>query len=147
MKPYNGYSGAERLAKFAIYKQLLVSGRLARPKPPCQLCSDRDCAVVTHSEDYSRPYRWRPPAAFVICRRCHLALHMRFALPLRWAAFKWHVRQGGYARNFSLGRVPTKLARKELRALTQARIDGQRWWEKLTLNKRALTAPWARPRP
>jgi hypothetical protein len=157
MDSYNGYSGRERDRKYQEYKRLRALGLSVPAVPPCQLCGDPESPVEPHSEDYSMPYLWAPPAEYMICRSCHGWIHKRFNRPDDWRDFQAHVRRGGYAREFS-----TPTVRKEREAAIAARLLGHEltwsglsdrphragldWWEQLTLMPESLSSPSARPR-
>lgn len=125
---------------------------------PCGLCGDPDRSPGEwHSEDYSQPYSFTPPASYPICASCHGRLHKRFNQPAEeWELFCRHVEAGGYGREF------TKLYPTRTRAGVMAAIAAgsnppiaqireiavaSRWWRDLTLDPDSLHAPWARPRP
>jgi hypothetical protein len=158
MDDYNGYSGRERDRKYQEYKRLRALGLSVPAVPPCQLCGDPESPVEPHSEDYSMPYLWSPPAEYMICRSCHGWIHKRFNRPDDWRDFQAHVRRGGYAREFS-----GPGARKERDMAAEARGQGglfewaptagrsihlgQDWWDHLTMLPDSLNSPLARPRP
>src|SRR5438876_4855126 len=90
---YTGYSANERNA----------FGRALAPsvakEPLCAMCGDPNPPTMqTHAEDYSKPYRWVPPATYPLCSRCHSRLHSRFDAPSRWKSFLKFLRRGWYAR-------------------------------------------------
>src|SRR5947209_7927823 len=113
---YNGYTWNDRMAKYREMQRRLESRELAWPCGPCQLCNDpggenTGVAFEYHDEDYSREYRWSPPAAYVLCRDCHVyRVHQRFRNPWSWFAFLAHVRRGGYAREMRDTRVKAEVA-------------------------------------
>jgi len=157
MHGYNGFTGAERLRKYQVYKQRQAQGLGPFPVGPCQLCADPTAAVEPHSEDYATPYQWEPPAEYMICRSCHGWVHQRFAKPDAWGQFLAHVARGGYAREFAQAPV-TQERKAAARAMaegavhTWAPIAGRApqvggWWTTLTLDEDSLTDPAARPRP
>lgn len=67
MACYNGYSDAERARKGAAGKKGRADGTLETYRGPCMLCGDPSAKVEPHSEDYSEPYRWTPPAVYWLC--------------------------------------------------------------------------------
>jgi hypothetical protein len=159
MQWYNGYSPNERNKQLKVLNAAIRAGVLAPPTGPCSLCGDPEVPVQYHSEDYSEPYRWVPPAMYALCRHCHLhKLHKRFANGLQWQAFKAHVRRGGYARDLKSAEIA-----KEVKALQKAletgntfelkalrpylAVAGTEWWDQLTLDPASLTSPLSRPRP
>jgi hypothetical protein len=156
--PYNGYSAQERTAKFVAYKRLVARGSLPEPYPPCQACGDQHAGVGPHSEDYSLPYRWSPPAEYWVCTPCHGWIHRRFSNPYGWLAFKEHLRMGGHGKDF---RAPPADVRHQLLLRFHAHKEPQgigtyisnearrplAWWDVLTLDRASLTSSWARPRP
>lgn len=108
---YNGFSPAERSAKLKALKLCMAVGAVPMPAGSCALCGDTDAALEYHSEDYSQPYKWAPPAMFVVCRVCHRShLHRRFSNSERWELFVRHVATGGTARTLQNG---TKLRSRE----------------------------------
>lgn len=155
---YNGYSWQERDELLVTYKRLIAAGQLAPPTGPCDICSDPDSVVESHSEDYSRPYRWTPPAAYDLCTYCHRRqLHGRFRRPDYWAAFLAHVRRGGYASDlqnptvrleFEYYRLASKHGQRAalypLRPYTKA--PGKEWFARLRMDIESLRDPAARPR-
>lgn len=158
MNSYNGYSGRERDRKYQEYKRLRALGLTIPELPPCHLCGDPDSKVEPHSEDYSEPYLWVPPAEYMICKPCHGRIHKRFNQPVEWADYKAHVRRGGYGKEFAASpirkeRSDAAKARREGSAYVWCTIAGRDpraghdWWEHLTLMADALNAPAARPRP
>jgi hypothetical protein len=158
MLPYNGYSGKERAAKLRARNQRRRKGLETATRGPCSLCGDPDAVVEPHSEDYSEPFLWQPPAEWPLCYVCHrIKLHGRFRDPLGWEAYKAHVRRGGYARD-----LKDRAVQRELRALKAALARGRTlelrrlrpepagqgaWWESLSSDAAALTSRGSRPRP
>jgi hypothetical protein len=151
---YNGYSWSERLAKFDEMKRLNIQAH-----GPCSICGDPTADVEFHDEDYSSPYIWKTPAAYCVCRHCHIyKIHSRFAHPRVWTAFLAHVRRGGYASD--LARPDIK---REIDGLKAALKNGEtvvlktlrpykrrpeeEWFANLALDRTILTSPNARPRP
>lgn len=157
--PYNGYSETERRAKGEERARLLRAGALPEHPSACMLCGDPDVPVEAHSEDYSVPYLWDPPAVYWLCVHCHRhKLHRRFLSPDTWRAFLAHVRRGGYASDLHDPAIAKEIAAYrealknerlfELRAL-RPRPDMRdvEWWDALTMNKASLNDRRARPRP
>lgn len=146
---YNGYTGKERNAKQRAMNLLKKLGTYRALDGPCSLCGDPEARIEPHSEDYSEPYIWEPPAEYPLCRRCHVVhVHQRFSKPDRWERFKGHVRRGGYAREFDDAVVKRELQQSStLRQLRERSLSGDEWWERLTSDPASLTAEWARPRP
>lgn len=155
---YNGYSDAERARKGREGVRGRANGTLKTYAGPCMLCNDPDVGVEPHSEDYSEPYRWDVPAVYWLCRHCHRSkLHGRFRNPSMWAAYKAHVRRGGYAsdlkdpkvaREFAAYRRAVALNRPAtLKLLRKRDLRGQKWWDRLRLDEASLHDPKARPRP
>jgi hypothetical protein len=157
MQSYNGYTAQERLRKSRALHDAILDGEVREPWPPCQLCGDPEVTCDYHSEDYSRPYGWRPPAMYSVCTYCHNRLHKRFTRPDLWDAFKAHVRRGGYAadlrdpeiarefQGYRRARARGKPA--SLRRLRRYRKrPGTEWWARLSIDPRVLTARSARPR-
>ena len=146
MEWYNGYSPNERNAM----------GRAPAPpvakEPPCALCDDpTPRKMQTHAEDYSKPYRWLPPAAYPVCTTCHSRLHSRFDAPARWQSFLKFVRRGWYAREVSSNELNKLLTLREKyqwsdvpHAPPKRAGANAWWWEALTLDKSSLRSPEAR---
>lgn len=143
---YNGYSPNERNAM----------GRASAPAiakvPPCAMCGDPSPSKMqTHAEDYSKPYRWAPPAAYPICTVCHSRLHSRFDAPSRWESFLQFLRRGWYGRE-----VPSEELHKLTRlgeaypwrdiphALPIRTTEHSWWWESLTMDETSKRSPDAR---
>jgi hypothetical protein len=153
MLSYNGYTSQERTKK----SRALIDVR--DPWPPCALCGDPEVTCEYHSEDYSKPYRFKPPAMHALCHNCHISkLHGRFKNPDLWEAFKAHVRRGGYAEDLKEPAIAKEfaayrkaMARGESTALRPLRRYrhrvGREWWSRLSTDARTLTARSARPRP
>ena len=115
--PYNGFSWSQRMDKFKEMRRRFDAGTLKKPAGPCQLCNqpaatDGSITFEYHDEDYGHDYSWSAPAAYVLCRGCHIyRLHQRFARPLAWQVFLAHVRRGSYGSDLKLSAVQTELAR------------------------------------
>jgi hypothetical protein len=113
---YNGFSWNVRMAKYRDMQRALSSGTLKALKGPCRLCGDpggptTDVTFEYHDEDYGTPYSWDEPAAYVVCRSCHIyRIHQRFARPESWRAYLAHVARGGYARDMREPEVKQELA-------------------------------------
>ena len=155
---YNGYSPAERNANGRQLSKAIKEGTVPRPSGACTLCGNPNVPLEYHSEDYSKPYNWLPPAAFPVCLHCHRSkLHKRFANPNLWHAFAAHVRRGGYASDL----VSNSKAKREVDAYRDAYdskappaplpflrpyhgVVGQEWWANLTMDSASLTAASAR---
>jgi len=156
---YNGYSPKERHAKGRAIAQLMRDGKLPEAPPgPCALCGDPEATLELHSEDYSQPFLFEPPAAYALCYVCHrIKLHKRFFNRADWEAYKAHVRRGGYARDLKDPKVQAELKtlkramkngeRLELRTLRPVKSAAAAWWERLACDKSTLKAASARPRP
>lgn len=153
---YNGFLPPERERKGHAVAKALAAGRIARPAA-CMLCGDPAARLELHSEDYSQPYTFTPPAAYWLCRACHRNnLHKRFNESERWEAFLAHVRRGGYASEL---RDPN--IRRQLRGYRDASQRGEaaelpslrdapagpRWWEHLTLDPRSKNDRSLVPKP
>lgn len=154
---YNGFSPAERSAKFRTLKHLVSRGELANATGPCELCGDPDSPVEYHSEDYAAPFRWEAPAMRVLCRHCHRGkLHGRFVRESTWQVFLAHVRRGGYARDLRSASIAAELRsfrlaslNGELATLTPLRpyrrVAGGEWFARLEMRPASLTEASARP--
>lgn len=157
--PYNGYPWHVRLRILAEYKRRQVEEKFRLERRPCDLCGDPSCEPGSwHSEDYSEPYLFTPPASYVVCRACHARIHRRFHQPPEdWLLFLEHIRCGGYGREFSgqHSLIQRRLWADDLRLGAPVSIPMRRrrsiigppWWERLTLDPESLIAAWARPRP
>jgi hypothetical protein len=146
---YNGYKPSERSAMGrALYP---ASSR----QPPCSMCGDPSPAKMqTHSEDYSKPYRWDPPASYPICSTCHSRLHSRFKSPARWNSYLLFLRRGWFAREVSSKDLQRQAELggaypwRHLDHPSPTRVGPMAWWwESLTLDAESLHSPVARPRP
>jgi hypothetical protein len=156
--PYNGYSEKERNAKGRARAQLLRNGVIPAHPSDCMLCGDPDVPVEGHSEDYSEPYLWEPPALYWLCHHCHRGkLHRRFLKPSLWHAYLEHIRRGGYARDLKdpeIGKefesFHTAQKRGNPGTLRQLRdrpgLRAEEWWDTLTMDAASLTDSRARPR-
>ena len=93
-----------------------------------------------------------------LCRHCHREkLHKRFAPTHAWRALLLHVRRGGYARELKttenkreLGEATKAIAASKtptLRVIRSRKLDGEQWWEQLTLDPESRDSAQARPRP
>lgn len=155
---YNGYDWKQR-AKIlrAIHRGDAGPDFMAAEKP-CAMCGDPDRPSRNwHSEDYSEPFLFAPPATFPMCNACHGRLHKRFARPASdWELWCLHLEAGGYGREFTKLHSP---ARRSALMLAIERGEEVRFEQirlrpiihldcrKLTLDPASLHAAWARPRP
>ncbi len=156
---YNGYGPKERDAKYDVLIAAIAKAEVPAASGPCQLCGDPNAKVAYHSEDYSEPFRWLPPAMFALCRHCHLAkLHKRFSQPESWGAFLAHVRRGGYAADLRDPSIHKEvdLYKAALRAGRQATLgalrpyrtrEGGEWFASLRMDDASKRDRSARPRP
>jgi hypothetical protein len=158
MGPYNGYTGRERNEKQAEWHDRVAKGLPAQPPGPCSICADPTVRLEPHTEDYSKPFLWEPPAEYALCAMCHKnKLHMRFANPVDWKTWKAHVRRGGWSTDLSKPDVKEEIAsyraavRKgmapDLKTLRPRALTGTEWWESLSMDRGSLTDLAARPRP
>ena len=114
---YNGFTWAERMTKFKEMNRQLATRELAKPSGPCRLCGDpgghgTDVDFKFHDEDYGKAYSWAEPAAYVVCRLCHIyRIHQRAVHPASWKIFLAHVLRGGYAREMREEGVKRELSR------------------------------------
>lgn len=76
-RPYNGFTGPERIAG---WQKVIIARRigLGSNDEPCGVCGAAD-APQRHSEIYARPLTAQP-----ICRSCHYHVHRRFREPDHW---------------------------------------------------------------
>jgi hypothetical protein len=162
--PYNGYSWDERMAKFKAMRRHFSPEDLKNLQGPCRLCGDpggpnTGVTFEYHDEDYSRDYSWSEPAAYVVCRSCHIyRIHQRFVRSKSWPVFLAHVERGGYARDMRKPQVQRELNtyRKalesgavlpELSGMNAGRRPiGDEWFSKLTTNPRSIDDRAYRPR-
>jgi hypothetical protein len=121
----------------------------------CDMCADPEHPVAPHSEDYSEPYLWERPAEYALCSTCHGRLHKRFKNAVAWNSYKLHIKRGGYShdlKNPSIADEVRKLTHaaevQEHFELQQLRpfVQGDLWWDKLSVDLASKTAGWARPR-
>lgn len=103
MRPYNGWSAAERRATIPLQRAASAAGIIPTPVR-CSICGytdpptrDRWNYLTVHDEDYST--WWRP---FEVCRRCHARIHGRFAYPERWLRHLDRVSHAGWGRRLLL---------------------------------------------
>ena len=155
MEYYNGYSPQERARKLRAMHRQFPNRSHPGYLGPCQMCGDPNCPVEPHTEDYSEPYLWIPPAEYSVCRTCHGRLHKRFKSLFAWEAYKAHLKRGGYGSDLKrpvIAREVTSLA-KTIEAGTPMQLPPLRprsaaddWWDRLTTDPASLTASWARGR-
>lgn len=157
--PYNGYSWKLREKIIPVSKHHRAAEGYQAPSRECDMCGDPECPPDSwHSEDYSEPYLFEPPATYLLCNVCHLRIHKRFNEPAEnWHLYLEHLRVGGFGREFtSVHSLPAR--RKYASALKDQQpihlpeirsraASDERWWEQLTLDPESLSAVWARPRP
>lgn len=86
MREYNGFSSNERAKVGKLQLDAIRSGKFPKPAV-CELCGTTEGQLQLHNEDYSKPFEDAHP----ICRSCHLALHVRFTNPERWAKRKAYI--------------------------------------------------------
>lgn len=158
---YNGYSPAERDAKYQVLMERIAIGEQPEAAGPCMLCGDPTSPVMYHDEDYSLPYLWESPALLVLCGNCHKdKLHKRFGRPpSHWHAFIAHVRRGGWASDIAKDAEIRKEVDRYRRALEAGEpfelrslrpyvgVVGEEWFANLRLDEASKTDPAARPRP
>lgn len=142
MNCYNGFTAKER----ARFLDPGVTKTTVPAHGPCAICLDPRAPVVYHSEDYSWPPTWVPPATHAVCKSCHNRIHARFSRPWRWEAYKAHVRRGGYGSEVGTRSGSPKLCRElttlqealakgrpvpEMRTLRERPESSHEWWEHL----------------
>ena len=155
MNPYNGYTGAERTRKLAASYKVYPNRSHPCYRGPCAICGNATVPVEPHTEDYSKPYLWEPPAEYPVCRTCHGRLHKRFNNPFAWSAYKLHLKRGGFGADLKIGKIAREVTAAavalsrgdppQLPAL-RAFAGTDPWWDALTVNPDSLTGQWARPR-
>ena len=117
---YNGFTPEERNKKYKTLQRLINEGLLTQATGPCALCGDPDSPVEYHSEDYSEPFLWTPPAMYCLCRHCHRdKLHKRFGRQIAWFTFIAHIRRGGYAKD-----LKDAVIKREVDAYRLALVNG-----------------------
>lgn len=80
---YNGFTARERRAAGHEIGKALVDGRMSWASS-CSVCGTAlERPHQWHLEDYTDVLSARP-----VCRRCHHAIHIRFAQPAYWARLK-----------------------------------------------------------
>lgn len=87
MKPYNGFTGKERLDSWALQKLAMANGELV--KTPCEICTQSAGLLMPHLEDYDEPIK----ASKFLCVECHMRLHARFSAPVQWVSHLLEVKQ------------------------------------------------------
>ena len=155
---YNGYNWNQRAKILRALKRGDAGPDFSFANRPCAMCGDPDRPPGNwHSEDYSEPFLFEPPATFPVCNACHSRLHKRFARPAaEWELFCRHLEAGGYGREFTI--LHSAAQRRALSAALElgedVDLDPIRERLSITLDCRILTldpesleAPWARPRP
>lgn len=78
--PYNGATGAERVAGWQKLQIAFRQGWMSRPTS-CSICGGHG-TLHCHTEIYFRPILSKP-----ICQSCHFRLHRRFRSPDAWRDF------------------------------------------------------------
>ena len=164
---YNGYTWKQREEILHARERLEPNSPrrfYMQSKGPCEICGDpgepSHPLTQRHSEDYSRPYLFCPPATYILCNVCHSRLHKRFpnqsGKSSDWKVYLAHLRSGGYGREFTAyslkerGAWQTQIeAGKSITLQSEhpRELTGQEWWQILSLDRESLDAPWARPRP
>jgi hypothetical protein len=90
-----------------------------------------------------------------VCKRYHGRLHKRFNNPLTCAAYKAHIKRGGYGADLADPKIARqiKLHADALARGRQAELLALRpfaamdlWWDLLNVDPASLTSPSARPR-
>lgn len=92
MKPYNGFTPADRSRALRWLNAEYAAGRRTRPTR-CDACGQMDGLIEPHSEDYSAPYGDNI-GAFGLCYRCHMILHCRFNQPVAFQLYVETVLRG-----------------------------------------------------
>jgi len=111
---YNGYSPQEREKMLREHHKQFPNHSHPYYSGPCHMCGDPHSPVAPHSEDYSEPFLWEQPAEYAVCKTCHGRIHKRFKFPFAWAAYKLHLRRGGYGsdlKSLSVARLLSRLAK------------------------------------
>ena len=159
---YNGYSGKERMTKYYDMQRRIASREL-QPKGSCEICGDSGEDLEYHEEDYSKPYSWVKPEAYIVCKHCHIQkIRKRFQYPDRWKAFLAHARRGGHASDL-YGKTANPELRREFEACCEAikvgrtyvfrplrnysQDAGNEWFANLSLDQEAMKNRASRPRP
>lgn len=143
MKWYNGFSPEDRGRMVGETRRKSASGELPPLSGPCALCGEEQGKFQYHSEDYTEPWSWEPPATYVTCKSCHSRLHKRFDDPMGWEAFKAHIRRGGTSTELQdpAHRAEVLAVREAVRkgqpvphlqVLRSREIPPDIWWEHLS---------------
>lgn len=77
MKPYNGFSEAQRNKAQTWLNSQWAAGLLLKPSQCCS-CGQTKGIIDAHAEDYSEPFAAGKTDKYHLCFRCHMALHCRF---------------------------------------------------------------------
>ena len=155
MNCYNGYTPEEREKKLRALHRTFPDYSHHYYRDPCSICSDSTSPVAPHSEDYAEPFLWQRPAMYPVCRTCHSRLHKRLKNPHGWAAYKCHIKRGGYGSDLKNPEIAkeirllgTTIERGEPITLNSIRpfTMTDLWWDSLKVDPELLTAKEARPR-
>ena len=76
---YNGFTSSQREKAQRWLNAEVAAGRLSWPTR-CDICADTAGPFDFHAEDYSEPFGPKTHQ-FGLCKRCHGAIHRRFAFP------------------------------------------------------------------
>lgn len=97
LRPYNGFSPAERVRKSRAVKAAIEAGEIV-PSRTCSVCARTfPHAIGRHSEDYADM-----SAFYAVCRRCHYAIHIRFRRPDFWKGYIAALDPTGWFQQLSL---------------------------------------------
>lgn len=90
MKSYNGFTPAQRTQGDKILKIAVSNGIIPEAmKTPCTICGQDNGIRHYHCEDYT-PENIISDAR-VVCWRCHMMIHTRFAHPLSFGKYMMEV--------------------------------------------------------
>lgn len=160
--PYNGYTWKQRDAISAARRKIQASASPSilaylNSGQPCEICSDPNPPPSGwHSEDYSLPYKWSPPATFIYVLdlsrsppqaiQSALGMAALFTSPRsRWLRSRVHWIEQHWAAPIMARK--SCCWRRSYTAFNSRAAPGQEWWQALSLDPESLEAAWARPRP
>jgi len=94
---YNGFSPRERQVAGAVIRKAIAAGTMSWAN---------DCSVCR--KQLAKPHHWHledytvPTSAYPVCRRCHYAIHIRFARPALWHRFLSELPPGAWVADLSV---------------------------------------------
>lgn len=88
MKPYNGFTGAERSKAWEIQKKAMAAGLITCTS--CEMCGQDKGVLMPHLENYDEPIK----EYHSLCVECHMNLHGRFSSNGGWLSYLLKLRAG-----------------------------------------------------